>query len=507
MPSKADIITAVQNLNLFLKVPELNGSTVKLNSNGTPYVFTGGFTMVFQFTKGATKWAFRVWHCGFKQQKERFKKISQYLEKGKLPYFEDIIYDEKSLLVGSEWVDTIRMKWLEGDLLKNHIEKNINNFEIIQLLADSFLEMFTLLHKHNISHGDLQHGNILIDEDYNIRLIDYDSVCVPDIEGDEELVTGLKGYQHPSRLTNASKASLKSDYFSELIIYLSLCAIAENPNLWDKYDVNNTEVLLFNGSDFENIQQSDIYTDLSNSKSETIQSLLKILVEYLNEKSYLNLEPFTKHKNFISWDIEPPKPVAKCCRCGKQINSTISYTICDKCNLEKMPLQTSENDSQKQEIERLRSELKKTQSERDEIYSVKSLHKNFWIILLIIGSIIIMGLLSKITNLNNSISSFERDGSNNKSLIEKYKSTIENLTNENNGQNDRIKDLESQLPQLFRTIYANQNLYFKCGNDSWVQLNCVFNTKGTPIYILLQKDGYGLTHLGGWIPMNRLEKQ
>jgi len=338
MPTKADIITAVKNSNIFLKVPELGGAAVKLNSNGTPYLFTGGFTMVFQLTKGLEKWAFRVWHCGFNRQKERFRKISQYLVSKELPYFANFIYDEKGLLVNGEFVDTIRMEWLEGDLLKNYIEKNIDNPDELRLLAAAFLEMFNSLHEQNISHGDLQHGNILIDEYGNIQLIDYDSVCVPDIEGYEELVTGLKGYQHPSRLNNATKASLKADYFSELIIYLSLCAIAENPNLWDKYNVSDTEVLLFNDSDIENIQQSNIYKELSDSESKTIKSLLKILVDYLNEESYLNLKPFSTHKDFIeSWDIQP-KPVSKCHRCGKQINFSMSGTICERCQLEEINL-------------------------------------------------------------------------------------------------------------------------------------------------------------------------
>jgi len=339
MPSKADIITSVKNSNIFLKVPELSGATVKLNPNGAPFLFTGGFTMVFQLTKGLTKWAFRVWHCGFNQQKERFRKISQYLVNKKLPYFADFIYDEKGLrLVNDEFVDTIRMEWLEGDLLKKYIEKNIDNPDELRFLAATFLEMFNSLHEHNISHGDLQHGNILIDEHGNIRLIDYDSICVPDIEGDEELVTGLKGYQHPSRLKNDSKASLKADYFSELIIYLSLCAIAENPNLWNDYNVNDTEILLFDDSDFENILQSNIYKELSKSESKAIKSLLKILVEYLNEESYLNLKPFATNKYFIEpWDIKS-KPASKCCRCGRQINSSMSNIICERCQLDEINL-------------------------------------------------------------------------------------------------------------------------------------------------------------------------
>ena len=509
MQSKADIIIAVQNLDKFLKIPELSGATVKLNSNGAPYVFTGGFTMVFQLTKEFTKWAFRVWHSGLTQQKERFKKISQYIEKENLSYFEDIIYDEKGLLVNGELVDTIRMKWLEGDLLKKYIVKNIDNFEILQLLADSFLEMFDLLHKHNISHGDLQHGNILIDENHNIRLIDYDSVCVPDIEGNEELVTGLKGYQHPSRLKNASKASIKADYFSELVIYLTLCAIAENPNLWNKYDGNNTEVLLFNESDFENIQHSDIYKELSNSESKTIQSLLKILAEYLNEDSYLNLEPFTKHKDYIEWDIELPVPVANCSCCGKQITHSMSYSICYKCHLEKISLQISEEKTFKHEIENLKKTINEKESEIENLGKAikkKSRTKGIsqslavLIFLFFISVIININLRIQNTNLKNLTSSLEKN-------VNDYISNIKIIESQKTTYEEKIRAYESQLPQVYRTKYANQLVYFKCGNGNWEQLNCLFQDKGTSIYIFGEKDGYGLTHIGGWIPMNRLEKQ
>jgi len=333
MPNKNDIVTAIKNSNIFLKVPELNGATVKLNFDGQPFRFTGGFTMVFQLTKNSKKWAFRVWHIGFNKQKDRFLKISKYLENQKLPYFADFIYDEKGLLVNGELVDTIRMEWLDGDLLKKYIEKNISNENKLQNLANNFLTIFDLLHKHKISHGDLQHGNILIDSQDNIRLIDYDSVCVPEIEGKEELVTGLRGYQHPSRLKYASKASLKADFFSELIIYLSLYAIILNPNLWDKYNVKDTEVLLFNDEDFGNLQQSDIYKDLMSINSYKINVLLKILADYLNKSSYLELEPFDTYKDFVAikYDIES-KLIKRYQNVTKKIENPSVSTISKYCN-------------------------------------------------------------------------------------------------------------------------------------------------------------------------------
>lgn len=295
MPNKSDIINAVNNLDSFLKVKELKGATVKKNINGQPFFFTGGFNMVFQLEKKSTKWAFRVWHIYLQNLKVRFQKISKYLINNNLPYFAEFIYDENGLLVNGDFVDTIRMVWLDGLLLKDFLKLNLQNRQKLLNLAKSFLEMCNELHRNNISHGDLQHGNIIIEKSGSIKLIDYDSICVPDIEGEAELVTGLKGYQHPSRFNSKNLASLKADYFSELIIYLSIIALAENPSLWNEYNVETTEVLLFDEVDFTNFIQSEIYNSLINISSDEIKVLLGILTEYLNKQSYLDLEPLESY--------------------------------------------------------------------------------------------------------------------------------------------------------------------------------------------------------------------
>jgi serine/threonine protein kinase len=290
MANKQDIITAIKNLDLFLKIPELKGSKTRLNTNGSPFAFAGGFNMVFQLVHNTKKWAFRVWHVPMGENKERYVAISKYLTNSKLPYFADFIYDENGLLVNGELTDTIRMEWLDGILLKDYIEKHLNDRAKLESLANDFLEMTKTLREAKISHGDLQEGNILIDRNGNIKLVDYDSICIPEIEGQKELVTGLKGYQHPSRF-KAGKASLKADYFSELVIYLSILALSENINLWNKYQVKDTQYLLFTETDFEDFENSQIYNDLQ-KLSNSIKSLTRILNSYLSENNYLNLKSF-----------------------------------------------------------------------------------------------------------------------------------------------------------------------------------------------------------------------
>lgn len=287
------IETAVKNSEIFLKIPELKGAVPRKKKDGSLFKYVGGFNMVFQLEHQNKKWAFRVWHVPVGEHKERYRKISKYLSEKKLPYFADFIYDEKGILVNGKLLDTIRMEWLEGKLLKEYVEENLSNKRKLTQLADDFLEMCKTLRENKISHGDLQEGNILIDKNSNIKLVDYDSVCIPEIEGQKELVTGLKGYQHPSRF-KGGKASLKADYFSELVIYLSILAISENSNLWEKYQVKDTQYLLFTETDFENFENSEIYNDLQ-KLSGSVKNLTRILNDYLKENNYLNLIAFENY--------------------------------------------------------------------------------------------------------------------------------------------------------------------------------------------------------------------
>tara|TARA_R110002012_G_scaffold291680_1_gene486273 strand:+ start:4067 stop:5488 length:1422 start_codon:yes stop_codon:yes gene_type:complete len=290
MANKQDILTSIKNLDLFLKVPALKGARARINKNGNPFVYVGGFNMVFQLTHKTKKWAFRVWHVPMGENEERYLKISKYLTSKKLPYFAEFIYDEKGILINGELVDTIRMEWLDGLLFKDYIEKNLTNSKLLVSLAENFLKMCQNLRDNQISHGDLQEGNILVTEKGDIRLVDYDSICITEIEGQKELVNGLKGYQHPSRFKGGN-ATLKADYFSELIIYLSILSIAEKAELWNKYQVKDTQYLLFSETDFEDLENSAIYKDLF-GLSLKIDKLLSILIEYLQTELYTDLKPF-----------------------------------------------------------------------------------------------------------------------------------------------------------------------------------------------------------------------
>jgi hypothetical protein len=104
-----------------------------------------------------------------------------------------------------------------------------------------------------MAHGDLQHGNVIVDESNSLRLVDLDGMYVPAMAGWKASELGHRHYQHPKR--SADHFDAKLDNFSGLVIYLSLLALAEQPDLWKEFHDEN---LIFIKSDFENPRTSKL---------------------------------------------------------------------------------------------------------------------------------------------------------------------------------------------------------------------------------------------------------
>lgn len=284
--SKVEIRSAVKYPSL-IKDPYLKDFKLDNRQSGGPIEWGGGFSMVYLFSKDEEKCILKVWNQTITNNRERYQGISSYLAKYNLPYFVGFEYINDGILIDGVYYDTLRMEWVDGLNLVEFISANLENKDVLKKLSRDFMTMANELHANNISHGDLQHTNIIITNNGEIKLIDYDSLCIPQFEGKRDICRGVGGYQLPSRFTGGFIASINVDYFSELIIYITICAIIENPLLWDKYNVANADYrLLFTYNDFLNWENSEIRKDLNNC-SDSILKLMTTLDSYVNAHNFL----------------------------------------------------------------------------------------------------------------------------------------------------------------------------------------------------------------------------
>ena len=291
MPTIPSIRTSVENKNVLVLDEHAKNGTFRRDARGRLIAYTGGFSVVFPYeASDGAKWAFRCWHSDINNSPKRYELISEAIQKARLDFLCGFEYIEKGINVEGIVYPTTRMRWIDGVTIKDYICQNKDSKNLLLDLAENFLKMTSALHKQSLAHGDLQHGNILIDKNHQLFLVDYDSFYCPQLKGEEDTVTGLPDYQHPARKSNNS-VSEKLDYFSELIIYLSILAIAEAPSLVDKYKVDDADRLLFAKEDFDDITKSQIYKDIQ-SLGKQFQELLDVLEEYLKCNSIDDLLPF-----------------------------------------------------------------------------------------------------------------------------------------------------------------------------------------------------------------------
>jgi len=317
-PSRTDIVTAMRNPLVSFKSNELiGGSVIQKGSRITQY--SGGYTTVFPFHKQTgNKVAVRLWIADIGDAKKRSLEISNYLENLNNAYFAGFKYIDDAVLVNGNLHSIVLMDWVDGQTLKEYINFNIKNASKILGLAEKFKEMTAYFHKENIAHGDLQHGNILVKNDGSIVAIDYDSMFIEPLNGMSDTIKGLPGYQHPARNSNQFVNS-RLDYFSELVIYLSLLIYAETPKLWEEY--YETEDLLFSKDDFANPNNSKLINSHLKSSNQTISELTKKMIEELKatdinqlrplEELLVNRREVAKDNIFDKWDNQPSKSIKK----------------------------------------------------------------------------------------------------------------------------------------------------------------------------------------------------
>lgn len=250
--------------------------------------YSGGFCVVFPYQTPLKKYAVRCWHAEVSDAKRRTQVIADALKKTNLPYFVGFEFFEDGIMTPQGVQPLVVMDWVEAKSLKKFLSEHITETNVINIIAENFKRMVADLHLNHFSHGDLQHGNIMVKPDYSLVLVDYDSMYVPGLKGMPDEIKGLVGYQHEARWNNKT-VSEKADYFSELVIYISLKALSKMPSLWNELNMEDTETLLFSGEDIESHGTSNIFKVLKTNPE--LSPLVDRLCDFMSKSSIEDLVP------------------------------------------------------------------------------------------------------------------------------------------------------------------------------------------------------------------------
>ena len=275
-PGITDFSEAVQNPRLCFRGTDLEAEKVSLNQRGMPLVFSGAFACVYRVSVGNRTFAVRCFTREVSDQQTRYGELTSYLLNVLPPSFVHFEYVERGISIRGDWYPIVKMVWVNGELLSSFVGARLNQPDTLRRVAAQWRGGPTAnLRGLRIAHNDLQHGNVMVQRDGSIRLVDYDGMFLPKFRGERSPELGHKNYQHPQR--KAEHYDENVDNFPSLVIYLSLLAIASDPGLWDFHDEDN---LIFTRNDYADPGQSELFKRLKRSQDKTVAKLSERLEEY-----------------------------------------------------------------------------------------------------------------------------------------------------------------------------------------------------------------------------------
>ena len=273
----------LQNPRIAFRDPRLQKAVVEKNEQNQPRPWAGAFAVVYKGVDpdGQAPFAVRIFTTESPERRERYDLISAYLKGRKLNCLVDFEYRDRSIRSAGDgkWYPVIIMEWVQGETLFQWLRARSmeGNREAIATVADRWLEAVQELSDNAVAHGDLQHANVMVNSAWQLKLVDYDGMCVPPLVGRRNLEVGVEPYQHPERGAG-TLLSLDLDNFSALLIYVALRALAIQPGLWIKYvEQVGYDKLLFRREDFQAPTQSPLYYDLMQLGNSDLQSLTERL--------------------------------------------------------------------------------------------------------------------------------------------------------------------------------------------------------------------------------------
>lgn len=257
-PSARHFTEAIQCPSICFAHPHLRKTLPAVDRLGMPLVTSGQFAYVYKLKSpnGAGDFAVRCFRGYLGDRDQRYRAIQEHLRSAPVSYLSEFTYAPEGILVGGQGFPILFMQWIEGPTLDLYIGEMLNRPEVLLHLSEEWLRLLSALRTSGMAHGDLQHGNIIV-EHGQLRLVDHDGIFVTKMAGWTASEVGHQHYQHPRR--NATHFDEKLDNFSSLVIYLSLISLAERPALWQEHHDEN---LLFTKQDFADPASSQLFNKI-----------------------------------------------------------------------------------------------------------------------------------------------------------------------------------------------------------------------------------------------------
>jgi hypothetical protein len=270
--------------------PILGSSSPMPGLFGQPKAFSGNFALVFQLRGDDGRlWAAKCFTRDVPNRDERYGAIHKLLHEIERPWEVEFDYLPAGVLVDGVRHPLVRMEWIDAVTLGTFLRDEDVMTEDVERASEGFRTVVDSLYEDGIAHGDLQHGNVLVDRSGGIRLVDYDGMFVPAISHLGAAELGHPSYQSPHR--DRTHFGPHIDHHSAWVIHAALRARALDPQLFHELDIED-DGLLFGATDLTDPFTARVVERFSSAGGE-LRALAHDLVEVLGKppSSVPALEP------------------------------------------------------------------------------------------------------------------------------------------------------------------------------------------------------------------------
>ena len=192
-PLAADYSKMLQHPELAFKNPELQQCLIEtMHGNNQPRPRAGAFAVVYRarYPGSDRHVAVRAFTKESKERQHRYHAIREYLRGRKLECLVDFDYSDQGIRsTDGRFYPLVTMEWVQGDALFEWVEARclVGDRDALTQACEDWIALIDELQSNEIAHGDLQHGNIMVTPDHQLKLVDYDCMCVPSLIGQPNL--------------------------------------------------------------------------------------------------------------------------------------------------------------------------------------------------------------------------------------------------------------------------------------------------------------------------------
>lgn len=292
-------------------------SPIKIFSFGS-----GAFAGIFKIRnlKSGKEYALRCFLSGGKQENiNRIEDISNYLENLSVDWLCKNTLHKKGIKIKDNLYPITLLEWSHGQKLNDYVSFIIDDNQKISELQNKLVELSHDLEAKDIAHGDIQSGNVLVEQANNggitLKLVDYDAMYIPTLKGEQAIEKGHSSFQHPKR--NMSDYNPLIDRFSFWLLLTSLEALKYDKTLWNKDlrgGFNDEDNFLFKSKDLSNPQSSELVRRLRNINERSLNFYLDNLLSNMSSLDRERVNVYAgrhdiKRENPVQSDIEGIKEI------------------------------------------------------------------------------------------------------------------------------------------------------------------------------------------------------